>query len=227
MTNTVATIEPLGGPLVGGTMTHNFGGAITGNAGTVIPVRYPASTAPDSIDRGVLELQTVLLTTPGDIMVFAHSQGAQVVSRWLRTHAADMSNHRNRITFLLIGNPLRRFGGFGVGKPEFGGAIGQPTPDDTGFHVTDVKLQYDGWADHPTKPGRWAAINAATDRYGILGSRAIHAMGYRTARLDDPGRAVYRTATTDYVMLPHPPLLKVPQTWIEQSYARPERPPTK
>lgn len=222
---TVLTVEPLGGHIVGGTMHRNFGGSITAGRSTVT-VRYPASMAAHSIDRGVAELQATIVTTPGPLLVFAHSQGAQVVSRWLRTRGADMTAYRDRIEFLLIGNPLRRYGGYGVGRPEFGGATGQPTPVNSGYRITDVALQYDGWADAPTLPGMWAHANAQQDRFGINGKRAIHALGYRGARLDDPARRIHREGSTEFVLIPHPPLLKVPAAWIEKSYQRPEKPVT-
>lgn len=218
---TVLTVEPLGGSIVGGTMHRNFGGTITAGR-TVIRINYPASIAPNSITRGVEALHNTIVATSGVLLVFAHSQGAQVVSRWLRARAAEVTD-RDRIKLLLIGNPLRKYGGYGVGRPEFDGAIGQPTPIDAGFATTDVVMQYDGWADSPTLPGVWAHMNAAADRYGINGDRAIHAMGYRGARLDDPARRVYREGSTDFVLIPHPPLLKFPQPWIEKSYQRPEK----
>lgn len=223
MSDTVLTVEPLGGNWVGGTMPLNFGGAVT-NGKTVVPVRYPASMSKSSIYDGVVALDRTIKATTGTLLVFAHSQGAQVVSRWLRTLATDPSApDPARVSFLLIGNPLRRYGGYGVGRPEFDGRKGLPTPNDSPYAVTDCKLQYDGWADHPTKSGIWAALNAGADRYGINGNRAIHAMGYRTANLDDPGRTTYTEGTTQYVMIPHRPLIVAPRRLIESSYNRPER----
>lgn len=218
MSTTVLTVEPLGGNWVGGTMTKNFGGAVT--AGPVVPVKYPASVTRSSIPAGVEALSRAIASTPGDLLVFAHSQGAQVCSRWLRTCA---NAEPDRVSFLLIGNPLRRYGGYGVGRKEFDGQVGLATPSGTGYRVTDVALQYDGWADAPTLPGVWAALNAANDRVGIHGGKGIHAMGYRAANLSDPDRKTYREGLTQYVLLPHGPQLKVPTSWIEPAYQRPER----
>jgi hypothetical protein len=220
---TVLTIEPLDFNLLGNTMVRNFGGAITAGR-RVVRVEYPASLDPRSIDRGVEALDQCLHTTPGRVLVFAHSQGAQVVSRWLRVHAADSgAPDPGRVSFLLIGNPLRKYGGAGIGQPEVDGSPGLPTPNDTRYRVTDVKLQYDGWADAPSMPGELADANARQDRFGINGKSAIHALGYRTADLDNPDRKTYAEGTTEYVMLPHKPLLPlVPEQWIEASYSRPE-----
>ncbi len=146
-----------------------------------------------------------------------------MVSRWLRTHTAGPdAPDPALVSFLLIGNPLRKYGGAGVGRPEVDGQPGLPTPNDTPYRVFDVKLQYDGWADTPNLPGRWAVANAKQDRFGINFNRAIHAMGYRTANLEDPGRKTYTEGTTEYILLPHDPLLPVPQEWIESAYDRPE-----
>jgi len=220
---TVLTVEPLGGKLVGGTMTKNFGGKVTSGQ-KVVPVKYPASMSATSIDEGVAALDRTIRVVDGPLLVFAHSQGAQVVSRWLRRHGQQPDRpHRDRLSFLLIGNPLRKFGGYGVGRKEFGGQIGEPTPTDTDYRVTDVTLQYDGWSDAPTLPGVWAKMNAQQDRFGINGARAIHAMGYRTANLDDPTRRQHRERSTLFVLLPHKPLLPFPVKCIEKSYLRPER----
>jgi len=219
---TILTIEPLDFNITD-TMPLNFAGAVCRDRATV-PVEYPASLGPHSIDKGVDSLNQCLHSTPGRVVVFAHSQGAQVVSRWLRTHANDPdSPDPALVSFLLIGNPLRKYGGAGVGQPEVDGTIGLPTPNDTKYRVFDVKLQYDGWADAPTGPGRWAEANAKQDRFGINFGKAIHAMGYRTANLDDPGRKTCTEGTTVYIMLPHDPLLPVPKEWIEAAYDRPER----
>jgi hypothetical protein len=219
---TVLTIEPLDYNVMGNTMVHNFGGAVC-EGRLVAPVDYPASLDPHSIDTGVESLDRSLHSAPGRVLVFAHSQGAQVVSRWLRTHASDPdAPDPALVSFLLIGNPLRKYGGAGVGQPEVDGHIGEPTPSDTRYRVFDVKLQYDGWADAPSLPGPVADANAKQDRFGLNFNKAIHAMGYRTANLDDPGRKTYTEGMTEYIMLPHDPLLPVPREWIEGAYDRPE-----
>lgn len=233
---TVLTLEPLFGAAMGGTMRHNFGGAGLIHGRTtrtwlgcptntaVVNIPYPASMAPSSIPDGVTALDYALSGTEGPLLVFAHSQGAQVVSRWLQTRAGlPGAPATSRVQFLLIGNPLRKYGGYGVGKPEFDGHIGQATPTNTGYAVTDLKVRYDGWADSPTRPGMWATANAAQDRGAINGNRAIHAMAYRAASLSDPNRKTHTEGTTTYVMVPHQPLIRVPAAWIERSYNRPER----
>ena len=149
---TVLTIEPLGFNLMGNTMVRNFGGAVCRDR-KVVPVDYPASLGRQSIDKGVESLNRCLHSTPERLLVFAHSHGVQVVSRWLRTHAGDPdAPDPTLVSFLLIGNPLRKYGGAGVGRPELDGSLGLPTPTDTQYRVFDVTLQYDGWADAPTLP---------------------------------------------------------------------------
>ncbi len=243
MTTTVLTLEPLAGnwPILvgfGGTMKRNFGGAglpwwawegrtarewLGLPRGTAVKrVKYPASLAPWSIDDGVRSLRKAIGATPGPpLLVFAHSQGAQVVSRLLQEGG---QGEPDRVEFLLIGNPLRRYGGYGVGRREVDGRGGQPTPTDTPYRVRDVAVQYDGWADFPTSTNAWAIRNANRDRIGINGPRAIHCYGYRSARLDDPTRRTYREGLTEFILLPHTPLVGDPAA-IEAGYTRPERAP--
>lgn len=215
---TVLTLEPLDFNLVGNTMLHNFQGKpVEGNA--VIQVVYPASFAASSIPKGVDALDKLVKSIPGEKIVYGHSQGAQVASRWLREHATDFdAPPESLLSFLLIGNPLRKYGGYIIGKPEVGGMIGLPTPNDTQYMVTDVKMQYDGWADVPTRSTFFANWNASVGR----GDR--HCFGYRNADLHDPSRKVYQENTTEYVMLPGKSLLAfVSQSKIEEAYSRPEK----
>lgn len=216
MTTTVLTVEPLSYNIFGNSLVLEFRGTVTAGK-PVVKVQYPASLAPNSISDGVTALHALLHSTAGDVLVFAHSQGCQVVSRWLRAHADD--NDRpdpERVQFLLIGNLLRKYGGAGIGTREVDGQIGLATPNNTDYTVRDVKLQYDGWADKPTLPGIPAAINAA------MGKSNIHTFGYLTANLNHPRRKTYTENTTQYVMLPHAPAATFPRRWIERSYNRPE-----
>jgi len=215
----VLTVEPLDYNIFGNSLVLEFGGRVTAGK-TVIKVDYPASLAPNSISDGVTALHAALLGLPAgtDALVFAHSQGCQVVSRWLRAHANDLNRPDPAKTrFLLIGNLLRKYGGAGVGAREVDGLRGLPTPNNTAYAVQDVKLQYDGWADKPTRPGIPAQINAA------MGKQGIHTFGYLTANLNDRRRKTYTENTTQYVMLPHAPAATFPKFWIERSYNRPER----
>lgn len=214
---TVLTLEPLDFNLLGNTLKLQLRGKPCAGK-KVIRIDYPASFAAKSIDLGVDALNKAVHEVNGPKLVFAHSQGAQVVSRWLREHASLEVIPPNELEFLLIGNPLRKYGGYIIGRPEVGGKIGLPTINDTQYHVTDLKMQYDGWADWPgDSAGALVKMNAN------VGKNRRHCYGYLTADLDDPNRKVYQENSTTYVMIPGSPNIPVPQSWIESSYARPER----
>ena len=214
---TVLTLEPLDYNLGGNTLISELRGVpCAGRA--VVKVDYPASLDRNSIDDGVSALDALVRSTPGPKLVFGHSQGAQVASRWLRSYAdGPGAPPADDLSFLFIGNPLRKYGGFIVGRPEVDGVIGQPTRNDTRYTVTDIALQYDGWADVPTRPGEPAALNALTGKF------ARHSRGYFTADGDDPNRKTYQENTTTYVLLPAPPVIQASQSDIETSYSRPEQ----
>lgn len=215
---TVLTLEPLDFNALGNTLKLQLRGKPCYGR-KVIKVDYPASFAKKSIENGVAALDVLIRDTPGPKLVFAHSQGAQVVSRWLRRYATTSSAPpASDLSFLLIGNPLRKFGGYIIGRPEVDGQVGQPTPNDTRYAVTDLKMQYDGWADMPDKPGTLAKLNATK------GQNGQHCYGYLNADPDDPARKIYQENTTSYVMIPSKPLIPlVPQSAIEACYNRPER----
>lgn len=125
-------------------------------------VNYPASIASTSIAIGVRNLDAALRRYPGPKIVMAHSQGAQVASRWMREHANDpLAPSASGLTFVLSGNPLRATGGYIIGRTEVGGTTGQPTPTTTKWPIVDVARQYDGWALWPKDPSDSAAIAAA------------------------------------------------------------------
>lgn len=218
---TVLTLEPLDFNLLGNTLRLQLRGKPCAGR-EVVKVDYPASFAAKSIDLGVEALNKALHAIPGPKLVFGHSQGAQVASRWLRKYAGDFKTAPPPcdVEFLLIGNPLRKFGGYIIGRPEVGGQTGLPTPNDTQFTVTDVTMQWDGWSDWPTGRMNPIALMNAT-----AGKNRQHCYAYLTANLDDQGRKTYKEKTTTYVLLPakRPNIPFVPVSLIESAYVRPEQ----
>ena len=216
---TVLTLEPLTGNLLGNTLKLQLKG-IPCRGREVIKVDYPANFAADSIDKGVEALQHALTNIRGPKLIFAHSQGAQVVSRWFRNLASfPVLPPAEEVEFLLIGNPLRAYGGYIIGRPEVGGQTGLPTLNDTPYRVTDLKMQGDGWADWPGDDAGWLAKLDARK-----GQNKRHCYGYLTADPADPNIRVYHENTTTYAMIPAKPNLPfIPQSLIERSYDRPER----
>jgi len=65
-------------------MPAQFHGLFTNYPYTMVRIKSPASIASNSISKGVAMLDEALRTTPGPKIVLAHSQGAQVCSRWMR-----------------------------------------------------------------------------------------------------------------------------------------------
>ena len=162
----------------------------------MVKVKYPASLAPNSISDGVLNLDAALRTTPGQKIVLAQSQGAQVASRWMREHAGDPAAPRpSELTFVLTGNPLRSDGGgYIIGRTEVGGTTGLPTPTDTPWHIIDVARRYDGWADWPVDQDNETAIKNAK-----MGKRKLHTK-YSKVDINDPRSTVWTRGNTTYVL---------------------------
>lgn len=177
---------------------------------TMRQVRYPASLDASSIPVGVGNLDDAVKGVPGPKIVFAHSQGAQIASRWIREHRNDPAAPSPAdLRFVLIGNPLRATGGYAIGKAEVDGEIGQPTPLDSPWPITDFCRRYDGWADPPTDKGSiWAKRNAAS---GMI----THHNGqfYAAVRLNDPTHTVWSIGNTTFVLTKEdlPPVIA---SWI-------------
>lgn len=176
-------------------MPRQFHGRFSRPPYHMVSVRYPANISRNTISKGVVALDNALHNTAGPIIVLAHSQGAQVVSHWLREHANDpTAPSPDRLTFLLTGNPLRSSGGHGIGRHEFGNTIGEPTPTTSRWTVIDVARKYDGWADWPTDDSNRQAV-----KYARLGMHSYH-VHYDEVDLDDPTHMVWKVGTTTFVL---------------------------
>lgn len=210
-------------------MPRQFGGVFARAPYAMREVRYPASLASNSISKGVAALDAALRETSGPVIVLAHSQGAQVVSHWMRRHADDpAAPSGDRLIFLLTGNPLRSEGGYIIGRREVGGTIGVATPVSTRWKVIDVARRYDGWADWPADETNRRAVENA--RAGML---SIHTR-YDAVVLNDPSHTVWTRGTTTFVLtrdeLPTgrkyaDDLRRAMQAHVEQAYRRPPNDP--
>lgn len=205
-------------------MPRQFGGVFARPPYVMRQVRYPASLASHSISTGVEALDAAMRATAGPLIVLAHSQGAQVVSHWLRQHADDpTAPSPDRLTFVLTGNPLRAEGGHIIGRREVGGTPGTPTPVSTRWKVIDVARRYDGWADWPADETNRLAVRNA--RAGML-TRHSH---YDAIALADSSHTVWMRGTTTFVLTREVPPLRqggsadpgVLQAQIEAAYRRP------
>lgn len=111
-----------------------------------VQVKYPAVLDPSgdspkgSIQTGARNLDRLIRSTAGEKVVLGYSQGAQVCGAWLRKFAgAEDAPSVGELSFLLIGNPERRFG-----KQPW---VKKVTPDDTQYGVLDLSRRNDNWSD--------------------------------------------------------------------------------
>ena len=135
----------------------------------------------NDINTGVDLLEAKLREVAGPKIVFGHSQGAQVASRWLEAHPND-SIPANELSFVLIGNPERKYGR--VPWDVNGTGPSTTTRDTTKYTVLDVTRHDDGWANwpSPTNPHNPHA-NLFTWASAISGMFFVHPR-YNTTDLD-------------------------------------------
>ena len=183
-------------------------------------VNYPNIPSPRNAAKGVGLLDTALHRTDGPVIVFGHSMGAQVASKWLRERGPTSSIDPARVTFLLCGNPERKYGGALCvpSTPRYLGMKVQPSyggpgiPDDTRYTVLDYSRQYDWWADAATSvsPAKAAVANM---------SQAIHCDYFRVG-LNDADVRRYTEGNRTYLLKPTP-LSATKRAAVETSYRRP------
>jgi len=175
---------------------------------TCVVVDAPAYPDP----RGVIALDNAIKSTPGEIIVFGYSNGAQIVSQWLTQHANDpTAPSPDRLSFVLIGNPTRAYGGTSAPMPQ------------TKYLVTDIAREYDVAADYPNNPkSRYYSLAVNNAWAGFF---SIHA-NYWDVNQYDPANLVWTVGNTTYVLVPTavPPLCASPcpktKAQIDQAYNR-------
>lgn len=161
---------------------------------TQIQVKYPATLDPSagdnpkgSIYTGATNLDKIIRSTPGPKIVFGYSQGAQVAGTWLRTYGNRFgSPSPYELSFLLIGNPERKYGQQPWTKKQ--------TPDDIKYTVRDVSRRHDNWSDYsPKKHG----TNRILAMFG-----SIHTNYWNSDPYDANASIVKIAGNTTYVLIP-------------------------
>lgn len=164
------------------------GFAVTGGR-RQIQVRYPATLDPNgtgSIAVGCDNLNRLIRATPGPKIVLGYSQGAQVCGAWLRRYAARAdAPSPDELSFILIGNPERKYGQ----QPW----TAKTTPDWTQYAVRDVARRNDNWAD-------WHG-SATDNRFRAMFGK-IHTNYWQTDIYDPAAEVVKVVGNTTYVIVP-------------------------
>jgi hypothetical protein len=155
---------------------------------TQVQVKYPATLDPNgtgSIAIGCDNLNTLIRATPGPKIVLGYSQGAQVCGAWLRKYARYWdAPPATELSFILIGNPERRYGQQPWTK--------KITPDDSQYMVRDVARRGDNWAD-------WQG--QTSNRFLALFGK-VHTNYWGTDIYDPNAEIVKTVGNTTYVRVP-------------------------
>ena len=234
----MSTVFTLGGfwditPYLGGlgipsAMSYQLKSEVT-QGNTVVPILYPTTgldslllafqpqlndDALTSINTGRDMLDTALHATSGTKVVFGHSLGAIVATSWLKTYGPTSSIPAGQLSFVLIGNSVRKYGGL-LYSIDY-------DIHTTPYQVRDMRAQYDGWADFPddhTSKYRLLAVNNAN-----IGQTLVHPFGYVDMPLNDPSYSTYTEGNIHYVFMPKKPWWQPDYVVdeIEQAYNRPE-----
>lgn len=189
-------------------MGEQLQGSICGGNGTpCYEVEYaPIWTGPGYFGLGVEALREALTGNPGEeTTIFAFSEGAVVASQWLEKHLEDPEAYPapENLTFVVIGNPARKYGGSGT-------IWGQqwPTSD---YKVIDVAQQYDPTVDMPVNN-----LNVLATLNATMGFFTNHlGRGYSDVDIDDPANSRWEEDGIEYVFVPAKTLpLVEPLRWV-------------
>ena len=122
------------------------------------------------------------------VTVFALSGGAAGASTWMARNAASADAPSPEVlSFVLIGNPTRKYGG---AHRKF------HTMPQTQYQVIDIARQYDPIADTPNRFSLLAQMNLA------LGFLSPLHVDYSTVDIDDPANYRWTEGNTTYILVP-------------------------
>lgn len=131
-------------------------------------------------------LNELIMTVTGPKVVFGYSQGAQIAGEWLRRMGKICPVQPSELSFLLIGNPERRYG-----KQPWTKKV---TPDDTPYGVRDVARRHDNWADYDPN---FHPKNKIAAMFGN-----IHTNYWKTDPYGVDAKVVKVVGKTEYVIVP-------------------------
>lgn len=239
MSRTVILINPMGADVTL-FVSSLLQGTILESGDSLYTLPYNNNAGATNIAGGVTLLDDKLNETSGDILVFAYSEGCQVVVKWMRDHGVSSPiTPTSRLTFLLIANASRKFGGVLYGHPAFSDyADTTGLPAVVNYATTDFCRQYDGFADFPTAAtdiqtaldavddptgntgvfdAIWALVNelynngdeAVALENAYAGMSVIHD-NYFDVTVDDPANITYTEVTSPNVTYVWAPTYPVP-----------------
>lgn len=134
------------------------GTAVAGNTQVNCPYNNWAPLD-GNVDNGVTAFDALANSTGGVKIAFGDGLGACVLTRWLAQKGPTSGIPPADLTFVLIRNPDRTYGGL-LHSTTYDGTFVDPagnswllTPDTvpagTPYTVADLAVQYDGWCDWP------------------------------------------------------------------------------
>jgi hypothetical protein len=170
---------------------------------TCVQIIYPFLDIP----QGVTLLGAAINSTSGPIIVFTYSQGGQVAEQWLKQNAnAPNAPSPANLTFILLGNSTRAYGGSLV---EPAGGVGSPSAEvwpQSQYQVIDVARQYEYSADYPNNPLSpfygLAIVNAIAGGWYLHDYTAVDNL----SAINDPANTVWKVGNITYVLIPTPNL---------------------
>lgn len=136
--------------------------------------------------NGLAIIEATIDATTGTKVVFSYSEGARSVTDWLLEHADDPeAPSPDELSFVLIGNPTRAYGG-----------SGRDVMPQTQYQVIDISRQYDPASDFPDRPQNVLALLNSLAAFTV-----IHT-DYEDVDMYDPANIVWTEGNTTYVFVP-------------------------
>lgn len=166
MSKTVILLNPMGSDVtafVNGSLPdlQLLRGSVMAAGDTLYTLPYNNTSGVANINAGVLLLDAKLRSTTGEVLVFGYSEGCQIADKWLTDYGQSAPVSTTDVSFLLIGNACRKYGGFVYQQSVFEPvAYTLGHPEDTPYKVVDFCRQYDPIADFPQAPALLSAMDA-------------------------------------------------------------------
>jgi hypothetical protein len=174
---------------------------------TVVPINYPndiliywpgTGIGDSNVRTGAKMLNEAINDIGGEMVAFGHSLGAVVCNRWLADYGPSCGVSPEQLSFILIGDSMRRYGGM-IYEMAGLAANAVAAPVDTPYPVLDIARQWEGWSDWPTNNTNPDYFNALFN--AIDGANTLH-NEYNVVSLNDPTNLTYVQGNISYVINP-------------------------
>jgi hypothetical protein len=169
---------------------------------------------PSTFTTMVANLDTKMkseIAAHGNIRVYGHSNGGQLIYKWLREYGPTSTIDPATVQFISAANPEQKFNGYCKASTGYNMYGGNGFPQATPYHIIDFARQYDVYADYPNDENNLESVmnvgqgGIRPNILPILGPGFWVHLDYFNVGLSDPANLTHVDGNCTYILSPTDP----------------------